>query len=158
MPLALLLVLACGVDSSDPVGRVGAHGAGGDANGIVKVELEFPAAAARSSRVPMTLRVTNTATDSLVLGLTGRPTAFDIVVAAEDGTEVWSRLHDANVSMILEFRRLAPGDVLEFTDEWDQRDNDGRSVAAGVYYVHGVLPAEDRDLRSEPRPLVISDD
>lgn len=164
VPLALLLVLACGVDSADHVGRVDAPGtadtaqrAGDAAQDVVTVELEVPAQAAQGSRVPMMLRVANTGRDSVVLGLTGRPTAFDFVVAAEDGTEVWSRLHDETVSMILELRPLAPGEVLEFTHEWNQQDNDRRDVAPGVYYVHGILPAEDRDLRSERRRLVISD-
>lgn len=122
----------------------------------MKVELELPVSVLPGDAVPITLRVRNDDTMPAELALTGRPIAFDIVVRRLDGTEVWKRLRGQTVSMMLQVAILAPGESLEFAHQWDQRDSAGREVAAGVYLVHGSLTAEDRELVSEPRRLVIA--
>jgi hypothetical protein len=122
----------------------------------MEVELIVPARVRPGEPVPITLHVLNTGPDAVVLGLTGRPVAFDLVVARPDGTEVWRRLHGATVPLVLELRRVAPGERLVFTDRWLQVDNAGRTVLPGSYTVRGHVPAEDLELDSEPRDLVIS--
>jgi len=121
----------------------------------VKLELELPASVRVAEVVPITLRVRNNGPDPLHLSLTGRPTAFDLVVKTADGREVWRRLYGVAIPMILQIAILHPDGVLEFTDTWDQQDNEGKGVRPGRYYVHGVLPTDDGDLRTEVRELVI---
>jgi hypothetical protein len=120
------------------------------------VELDVPNSVNRGDAVPMTVRVRNDDTDPAELALTGRPIAFDLVVQEPDGTEVWRRLRGEMLSMVLQVRILEPGEALDFRDVWDQRDNAGRGVSAGIYVVRGVLASPDRQLTSEPRQLVIS--
>ena len=122
----------------------------------IVVEIELPSSVSIGTPVPVTLRVRNTGTGPAELALTGRPIAFDIVVERTDGTEVWSRLHGETVSMMLQVTILQPGESLEFKHSWDQHDNDRQAVPAGTYTVRGSLAAPDRELRSEPRRLVIS--
>jgi hypothetical protein len=122
----------------------------------MRVELEFPVSVSLGDAVPITLRVRNDDTEPAELALTGRPIAFDIAVRRPDGTKVWERLRGETISMMLQVAILAPGESLEFAHEWDQRDSAGREVAAGVYLVHGSVSAEDRELVSEPRRLVIA--
>ncbi len=104
----------------------------------------------------MTLTVENTAEETVALGLTGRPIAFDLTVTTADGAEVWSRLHGRTIPMILQMALLEPGQQLEFSDTWDQRDNRGRPVDPGVYQVRGVLPTEDGTLTTAARELSIA--
>lgn len=78
--------------------------------------------------MPLVLRVMNTGPDTAHLGLTGRPVAFDIIVAA----------------------------TLEYTHSWDQRDNRGRTVEPGLYHVEGVIPTEQDELRSDPHEIRIA--
>lgn len=120
----------------------------------VQVALDMPATVAPGEPVPMALRVTNSGVASVTLALTGIPTAFDLIVSTA-GAEIWSRLHAATVPMVLELKVVQPGEVLQFSDEWDQRDNAGRPVPSGSYHVYGILPAEELDLQSETRILVI---
>lgn len=75
--------------------------------------------------------------------LTGRPIAFDLVVLATDGSEVWRRLEGVAVDLILQPRTLGPGEALDFTDTWPQHDDQGRQVSPGTYRVQGILPVVD---------------
>lgn len=157
LAVAVVAVAAsCDVDPPADDGRVGVVQGQQDAQGHVIAELSLAEAVGRGQPVPMVLRVMNTGPDTAHLGLTGRPVAFDITVAAPDGTEVWSRLHGATVPMILQMALLAPGDTLEYTHTWDQRDNSGRTVEPGLYHVQGVIPTEDDELRSDPREIRIA--
>ena len=120
------------------------------------LDLVLPDTVHVGDSVPITLRVTNTGRRPATLYSQGRPTAFDILVAKADGKLVWHRLNDAVISAVLEVRELAPGEVLEFTDSWDQRDDGGHVVAAGEYRVTGVLPGDPPgELRSRPAQLRI---
>ena len=106
--------------------------------------------------VPITLRVTNTGSKPATLYSQGRPTAFDILVAKPDGKLVWRRLNHAVISAVLQVRELAPGEVVEFTGSWDQRQDDGQGVPAGEYRVTGILPTDPpAQLRSRPALLRI---
>lgn len=97
--------------------------------------------------VPITVRVRNRTDRPLDLHLVGRTIAFDIVVTAENGAPVWRRLEGQAVQSILQLRTLAPGEVLELSDRWDQRGSGGSPVAPGLYRVQGMI------LTDEPEPL-----
>jgi len=114
----------------------------------LRLELEVPPEARAGEPVPVTIRVRNVAARPVQLHLMGRTVAFDIVVArAEDGAVVWRRLEGQAVPAILQLRTLAPDEVLELRDRWDQRTNAGARVPPGFYTVRGVVPTD------EPRPL-----
>ncbi len=113
----------------------------------LRFEIEVPAQVRTGEPVPITLRATNSGEEPLELYLRGRTIAFDITVAGEDGSVVWRRLEGQMIPAILQVRELAPGESLEFHDEWDQRANSGEPVSSGHYTVQGAL------LRDSPRPL-----
>lgn len=120
------------------------------------LNLQLPGRVRRGEPVHMTVTVENTAGDTVPLGLTGRPIAFDLTVTTPDGAEVWSRLHGRTVPMILQVALLEPGQRLEFSDTWGQEDNQGQPVDPGIYLVRGVLPTEDGTITTAARQLSIA--
>lgn len=59
---------------------------------------------------------------------------------AGDTTEVWSKLHRAQVlSLLLRKRAVSPGDSISIKYKWDQVGNDRKPVRPGVYCVGGDL-------------------
>lgn len=127
-----------------------------EGSGAVTVELELPDTVRPGDEVPITLRVRNTGTGPVELRMTGDPVAFDLFVTRPDGTEVLRRLHGEVIAEVLQQRFLPPGEAIELPDQWQQRDDEGRPVAPGTYYVQGIVPAEDLDLTSGRHRLVIS--
>jgi len=124
--------------------------------GQMKLDLVLPDTVQLGQAVPITLRVTNQSREAASLYSQGRPTAFDLVITLPGGTRVWSRLKKAVIASVLQIRELAPDQVLEFRDSWDQRDDRGRPVPAGDYSVVGILPTDPPDqLRSRPETLRI---
>ncbi|MBI2918654.1 MAG: hypothetical protein HYY01_11785 [Chloroflexi bacterium] len=67
----------------------------------------------------------------------GKP-AFDFAVTRLDGTEVWrwSRGRETGQSTAL---RLGKREERSFEAAWDLRDNEGRSLPEGAYWVQGYL-------------------
>lgn len=155
---ALLVALAasCGVNSLDENDRFDAPPRQENERGQVIVDLELPTSVQIGEAIPMILRAKNAGQDTIQLGLTGNPIAFNFIVTGPDGADVWSRLHGKHVPMILQIGIIAPGEALEFTHHWDQRDNAGRPVGPGIYRVRGVLPTEEQRLSSETQTLTIS--
>ena len=64
---------------------------------------------------------------------------FDVTVLDSAGIEVWSRLHQQDIDLGRNVLPLRAGDSLVFAEQWDQRDNNGRPVAAGSYEVRAHL-------------------
>lgn len=106
------------------------------------LDLVLPDTVHAGDSVPITLRVSNSGRKPATLVSQGRPTAFDILVTTPDGRMVWHRLSQAVISSVLQLRELAPGEVLEFQDFWQQRDDRGQIVPVGEYRVTGVLPTD----------------
>jgi hypothetical protein len=124
--------------------------------GQMKLDLVLPDTVQLRQAVPITLRVTNRGRNTASLYSQGRPTAFDVVISRPNGTRVWSRLKKAVIASVLQIRELAPDQVLEFRDSWDQRDDRDRPVPPGDYSVVGILPTDPPDqLRSRPETLRI---
>jgi hypothetical protein len=120
----------------------------------LRVDLVVARVVAAGRPVPMTIRIENTSSRPLELHLQGRATVFDLVVR-RGGDVVWRRLENEAVQAILQLRMLAPGETLELTGTWDQRDRAGRQVAPGDYTVEGNVPTDDRPLRAGPVPLSV---
>src|SRR5690606_8573175 len=140
---------AHGVDAD--AGTPGAPGSEGDAMSLIGDSLRFtlhaPAHAAPGEAVPIELRLTNIASETVTVHLLGREIAFDVEVRDASGDLVWRRLEGEIIPQILQVRILAPGETLTLRDVWTQRTNQGRPVPAGTYLLQGVLPTE------EPEPL-----
>jgi hypothetical protein len=109
--------------------------------------VEAPEQVHADEPVSITLRLQNTSIEPVDIYLTGRPTAFDFVVTRLDGAVLWRRLEGKVIPMLLQIRRLAPGEVIEFQETWNQRTNRGEPVGPGRYLVRGILPTD------EPEPL-----
>ena len=127
----------------------------GERRGLA-LRVELPPHARIGARVPFTLVIENRGPEPVPLGLTGRPIAFDVIVTAADGAEVWRRLRGRVVAAVLQVRLLGPGEVMELAGEWDQRDDAGRPVAPGTYRVRAVVPAEPAELAAGPVELRIA--
>lgn len=109
----------------------------------LRFDVIAPAAVRLGSAVPITLRLTNVSDHAVEAHFLGREIAFDIVVTRADETVVWQRLARQAVPSILQVRMLAPGEVLEWRDEW-------RPAAPGRYRLEGVLPSDAREPRRTP--------
>ena len=106
--------------------------------------------------VLIVLRLTNTTAQPLTLALQGRPIAFDITIAREDGTVVWRRLEGEVVAAILAVRELGPAESLEFQATWNGRNRSGEPAAPGRYLVTGVVPTDQPEgLRTQPASLTV---
>jgi hypothetical protein len=118
--------------------------------------LEALEQARTGERVPITLRLQNTSNKAVDVYLTGRPIAFDLVVAREGGEVVWRRLEGETVPMVLQIRQLATDEILKFQEIWDQRTNRGEPVGPGLYTLQGFLLTDSPDpLTTAPVPLRI---
>jgi Intracellular proteinase inhibitor len=121
----------------------------------MRVELVVPATVAAGQPVTVTLRISNPGDRPMELYLQGRPIAFDLVV--QRGSEVvWRRLEGAVVSAILQVRTLAPGEMLELTETWDQKDGSGQPVEPGDYTVAGSVLTDRSPIKAAAVPLRIN--
>ena len=106
--------------------------------------------------VPIVLRLTNKTERTLTLALQGRPIAFDVVIAREDGALVWRRLEGEVVTAILAVRTLAPAESLVFEARWNGRDRSGAVASPGRYTVTGILPTDQpAGLSTRATPLTL---
>jgi hypothetical protein len=122
----------------------------------LRLHLDVPDRVRTGEPVPIGIRVQNVSGGPLDLYLRGRTIAFDIVVSREPGEIVWRRLEGEVIPAILRIETLRPGEVLELSDVWDQRDDHGRAVPAGSYAVRGEILTEGPEpLTTPPRRLRI---
>jgi hypothetical protein len=120
----------------------------------MRVEIVVPPRVAMGEPVPIAIRIANTADRPIELHLRGRTTVFDLIVSHGDSV-VWRRLEGEVTPAILQLRSLAPGEVLELKDSWDQRSNAGNPVGPGKYGVTGVVPTDAAPIRAGPASMVI---
>jgi hypothetical protein len=127
-----------------------------DVLSLAALDIVVPTSVRVGDSVPITLRLTNTGSEPTVIHLQGRPVAFDIIITRQDGIPVWRRLEGAVVSAILQVRTLAPGEVIDFSDTWTQKNNSGAAVEPGSYTITGILPTDPPlELRTDPAPIRI---
>ena len=110
--------------------------------GSILLEILLPGRVHIGEKVPITVRLTNTAGVPVDVHLQGRPVAFDVIISRPDSSLVWRRLEGNFVSAVLQLRTLAPGERLEFEETWSQRSNSGEPVEPGEYFVTGVVPTD----------------
>lgn len=121
------------------------------------VTLHAPKTAQVGSAIPITLRIENKSAEPLELYLLGREPTYDFIVTASDGDLVWRRLEGEIVPAILRVDVLDPGQVLEFHDSWDQRDNAGEMVNPGSYLLRGTVVTDGSSKLDSPAiPLWIT--
>lgn len=120
--------------------RGGSAPPGGGAPPPLHLRLEAPTRVRSGEPVTVRLVLANRGDRPIEVELGGSPIAFDIALAASDGSEVWRRLEGVAVPAVLQPRTLGPGEEMELADVWRQRDGRGERVRPGMYYVRGVLP------------------
>jgi hypothetical protein len=120
----------------------------GDGNPVVTIE--FPETVSAGATIPITMRIANTSSEPLELYLHGREATYDFIVTSSDGDIVWRRLEGQTVQAILRVDVLAPGQALELRESWNQRDNAGKRVAPGSYYIRGTLLGEGSSALESP--------
>jgi hypothetical protein len=150
--MALLVLLGCGTSVPErPPGTQptsDSHAVDTTLSDSLRLSLGAPARSATGTPLPYTLTVENVSGRALDLYLRGRTIAFDIVVLNTAGVPVWRRLEGEVIPAILRLETLAPGQLLELSDRWDQRDNAGRTVPAGDYSAYGEVLTEGAPLRT----------
>jgi Intracellular proteinase inhibitor len=120
----------------------------------MRVEIVVPPTVAAGAPVPIAIRIGNTTARPIELHLQGRTVVFDLIVS-RGGAVVWRRLEGQSLAAILQLRMLAPGEVLELEDAWQQEDGTGRPVGPGTYSVTGMVPTDASPIRAGPVTLTI---
>jgi hypothetical protein len=148
----LALLLGCGTSEPerppDPYSAAGSEAVDITLGDSLRLSLGGPVEVAMGVPVPFMLTLENVSGRPLDLYLRGRTIAFDIVVLDTAGATIWRRLEGEMIPAVLRLETLAPGQVLELSGQWDQRDNAGRPVRAGDYTAYGELLTEAAPLRT----------
>jgi intracellular proteinase inhibitor BsuPI len=131
------------------------QGAGNPGRPEDPLSLEVPDEVEAGQKVNLKLIWRNLTDQPVTLTLGGRP-AYDFVVTADDGKEIWRWLEGQAVQEILELKTVDPGQKLEFILEWQQVDQAGTPLPPGNYRVQGILNLDPPDvLKTKPKPLII---
>jgi hypothetical protein len=122
----------------------------------IAFRVHAPASVHAGEPIAIELVLTNRTERPITLYLQGRPLAFDVTVAREDGHVVWRRLEGQVVSAILAVRALAPAESLTFQAVWDGRLPDGATIPPGRYRITGSLPTDTPEgLTTPPAQLQV---
>ena len=107
----------------------------------IEYSVETVAEASYGDTIRMKLTLRNASDEPVSFYTGGRP-PHDFVVTTPDGEQVWHWKCAKIILLPLDGQILRPGEVLEFTGEWEQVNNRGEPVPPGTYLVHGVLDLE----------------
>ena len=131
-------------------------GDGESSSHSLALELDAPPAARLGETVPLRLSLSHAGDHPVQVALGGRP-AYDFVIAQPDGTEVWRWSYGQFVQQILQLTTVRPGEAVDFTAAWSQRDNAGKAVPAGAYVVRGILNVDPPGiLQTDPWTLHVA--
>ncbi len=124
----------------------------------LRLTLEAPKEVQASESVPLKLKIENTSDKVLHLEVGYAP--HDFIVTTSDGTEIWRWSYGKVSPLITQLLTLQPGEAKEYTETWDQLDNEGYPVLPGTYFVRGTFRASQLESlfeteQSEPQKLVI---
>ena len=114
----------------------------------MRLELAVPPAARAGAPVLLSLRLTNLTDYPVTLYLRGRMIAFDFVIRDRQGRIVWRRLATDPVPALPRAETLASRATISLDHEWNQRDEGGKPVAAGLYSIEGAVLTDGTPLRS----------
>ncbi len=147
--LGFLLALAAACDRD----RAASGEAGRDSAaspGPLVLLLDVPATARAGEEVPVAVTIVNRGAGPVEVG----GLHPDVVVAREDGTEVWRRSrHEPPGPATRPVATLRPGEMRGSGSSWNQRDDGGRPVPPGTYRIRAE--ADAMQLESEPRVITI---
>ena len=110
--------------------------------------LQVVSQAAYGETVSMTLTLKNSS-DAPVQFYTSS-TPHDFVVATVYGQEVWHWRCGKTFQMINRQIKLEPGEELVLDGEWEQMDNWGEPVPAGIYLIRGMLIFQPAGILATP--------
>lgn len=65
--------------------------------------------------------------------------SFDIKIYDEEGSEIWSWAYSRVFTQAIRPFRLDAGEVEEWEEVWEQRDNSQKRVSPGKYFVAGEI-------------------
>jgi len=106
--------------------------------------------------VPLVFTVTNTGKVAVTLQLLGRTPTADFRIFDSGGRMIWSRLRGQTLLGALRLYPLEAGKDLSFREVWNQRTDEGATVAPADYTVLGVLLTDDpKGLPSAPARITI---
>jgi hypothetical protein len=149
--IGLILLLGMTLLGFDGCG----HQAGKPGGPEDPLSLEAPDEVEAGQTVNLKLIWRNLTDQPVQLTLGGRP-AYDFVVTASEGKEIWRWLAGQTVQEILEIKTVDPGQKLEFMLEWQPVDQAGAALPPGHYLVQGILNLEPPAvLKTKPKPLTI---
>jgi len=69
----------------------------------------------------------------------GSSQKYDLLVTDRNGKEIWRWSRGKMFLMAISPFRLKPKESIKFNYAWDQRDNSGRQVKSGEYFIKGEL-------------------
>ena len=83
---------------------------------------------------------------------------FDLTIRRPRGDEVWRWSHDKAFIQVIQMVTLKPGERMDFSIPWDQRDYQGRRVDAGPYEAVATFMGQmgsAREIRLPPLAFTI---
>ena len=111
----------------------------------VEYSLEVDGQISYGETVLMKLTLRNVSEEPVSFVTGGRP-PHDFVVSTPDGEQVWHWQCAKIILLPLDNQTLEPGEVMEFSGEWEQVDNRGEPVPPGAYLVRGVLDMDHPEM------------
>ncbi len=92
--------------------------------------------------IPLKISIKNTSDDFKELTFSSGK-KYDFWVENDSGKEVWRWSFDKVFTMVLESKKLEPGEQVVYELVWPQKDFDGKQVPAGNYVVKGFSSASE---------------
>lgn len=148
--ILVALAIACAGCGGDQASS-GEAGRDSASTGPLVLLLDVPATVRAGEEVPIAVTLVNRGAAPVeVVGF--HP---DVVVAREDGTEVWRRSrHEPTGPPARPSAVLRPSEMRGSGSSWNQRDDGGRPVPPGTYRIRAE--ATPMQIRSESRAVTIS--
>ena len=130
----------------------------------VSISLELERTVRVGQSVSIDVVLTNKGNSALELGH-GIPFHENVMIFTSDGDQVWTKLRGVQVG-VGGSTSLQPSETVRLQTLWNQRDQDGFELPAGLYLVRGTVRIADdlgddgpffsgMDLATEPYELII---
>lgn len=103
----------------------------------LRLTLELPKEVLSGESLSLKLKIENTSDRVLNLKIGYAP--YDFIVTTPDNTEVWRWSHGKAFPLMTQPLLLQPGEIKEYSETWDQLDNEGYPIPPGIYFVKGIF-------------------